>query len=168
MIEFRKRITPSNAPGGYGTITRKGYRRISIDGRQWMEHVLVWEHYNGSVPVGMQVHHINENKLDNRIENLSLVDTLTHKRIHSGCELRDGEWFKPCGNCGTVYPITNYYERRDGVSSWCKPCCVENAIFNKRRRRGRLDTRGVSLPMSLTRLLHWNHAVASCRAPAHV
>ena len=41
---------------------------------------------------GHQIHHKDGNKLNNNISNLELVDTLTHKRIHSGCELRNGEW----------------------------------------------------------------------------
>lgn len=161
MIEFRKRIMPSKAPGGYGTVTRKGYRRISIDGKQRMEHVLVWEHHNGPVPVGMQVHHVNENKLDNRIENLALVDTLTHKRIHSGCTLTNGEWQKPCRNCGIVRPVSEYYERKDGISPWCKPCAIENAVKNKRLRKSR---KTMQHPWS--RVARWNAAVLRYRAAA--
>lgn len=36
-------------------------------------HRLVWEAFNGPIPKGMQVNHINENKSDNRLENLNLM-----------------------------------------------------------------------------------------------
>ncbi len=36
-------------------------------------HILVWEAFKGPIPKGMQVNHINENKLDNRLENLNLM-----------------------------------------------------------------------------------------------
>ena len=36
-------------------------------------HRIVWEAFNGPIPEGMQVNHINEDKLDNRLENLSLM-----------------------------------------------------------------------------------------------
>ena len=36
-------------------------------------HRLVWETFNGLIPEGMQVNHINENKTDNRLENLNLM-----------------------------------------------------------------------------------------------
>lgn len=36
-------------------------------------HRLVWETFNGSIPEGMQVNHINEDKTDNRLENLNLM-----------------------------------------------------------------------------------------------
>lgn len=133
-MDFRTRPMPSNAPGGYGTITPKGYRRIGVGGKQRMEHVLVWEHARGPVPDGFQVHHRSGNKIDNRLENLELVDALTHKRIHSGCEVRDGEWWKPCRKCGEFLPISQYYSRKDGVSPWCKPCSIRNAVEVKRAR----------------------------------
>lgn len=34
---------------------------------------LVWEAFNGPIPEGMEVNHINEDKTDNRLENLNLM-----------------------------------------------------------------------------------------------
>ena len=45
-------------------------------------HQLVWEETNGTVPEGMCVHHINGDKLDNRLENLTLVDHKQHIHEH--------------------------------------------------------------------------------------
>ena len=118
---------------GTGSITKKGYIRF---GSGEFEHIRVWKKYYGNIPNGMQVHHINKNKQDNRIENLELVDTITHKRLHSGCELRDGEWWKPCRKCGEFKRVeTDYYKRQSGISPWCKQCCISNAIENKKRRK---------------------------------
>lgn len=39
-------------------------------------HKLVWLAFNGKVPEGYEINHINEDKTDNRLENLNL---LTHK-----------------------------------------------------------------------------------------
>jgi len=36
-------------------------------------HRLVWEAFNGPIPKGMQINHLNEDKTDNRLENLSLM-----------------------------------------------------------------------------------------------
>lgn len=36
-------------------------------------HRLVWEAFNGPIPEGMDVNHINEDKTDNRLENLNLM-----------------------------------------------------------------------------------------------
>jgi hypothetical protein len=117
---------------GTGGITKKGYIRINTK----MAHRNVWEAHYSTVPEGFCIHHINGDKQDNRIENLTILDFLTHKRIHSGCKIIDGEWWKPCRKCGELKKVaTNYYKRKSGISPWCKSCCITNAVNNKRKRR---------------------------------
>ena len=119
-------------------MTSKGYRVIMCPAQKRfrMEHIVVWETAHGPLPDGMQVHHINEDKLDNRIENLQALSPLDHRRTHSGCEMRDGEWWKPCCKCKTFYHIDHYYKRGvHGVSPWCRQCCIKNAIETKRVRK---------------------------------
>jgi hypothetical protein len=118
-------------------ITAKGYSRIydPATKRLRMEHDLIWERAHGPIPAGFAVHHINHDKLDNRIENLESLDPLTHKRHHSGCARREGVWWKPCRKCGTVKPVTEYYAQRVWISPWCKSCQIENAVRTKRLRR---------------------------------
>lgn len=122
---------------GYGYITSKGYHRVwdTKEKRYRLEHNIVWEEHNGEIPDGMQVHHIDHNKLNNDISNLKLVDSLTHKRIHSGCVEKDNILYKPCRKCNELKPIDDYYKRKTGISPWCKQCCVKNAVENKKRRK---------------------------------
>jgi HNH endonuclease len=123
-------------------ITPKGYRRISVNGRLWLEHVLVWERTHGrSVPAGHDVHHVDGDKLNNDPSNLLLLTKLEHKRIHSGCVLVDGVWWKPCKYCGRTLPVTeeHWYFHPDGYPHYgrCRPCQIRRAVEGKRARRAR-------------------------------
>src|SRR6516225_3122763 len=117
--------------------TRKGYRRNNVTGM--FEHIEVWERHNGPVPDGYQIHHRNENKLDNRIENLAALTPTEHKRLHSGCELRAGIWFKPCRLCDQFKPIDNktWYHSREGWPLYgrCRPCHIAKVVAEKRLRQ---------------------------------
>jgi hypothetical protein len=135
--EHNTRGKKSTNEFGYGYITSKGYHRVwdTKQKRYRLEHNIIWEQYYGEIPKGMQVHHIDHNKLNNDISNLKLVDSLTHKRIHSGCVGKNGVLYKPCRKCNELKPIDDYYKRKVGISPWCKECCVKNAVENKKRRK---------------------------------
>ena len=132
----------SSAPGGYGTVSAKGYRRVMCPDqhRYRMEHVLVWEAANGRpVPAGHCIHHRNEEKLDNRIENLEAVTHLDHKRMHSPNYRRDaaGEWEKRCPDCEVwMLPTREHFHFQKGYPlPRCKPCWVRRVVREKQERR---------------------------------
>jgi hypothetical protein len=54
-----------------------GYCHVGFNGKMILHHVVIWILSTGKdVPAGMEIDHINGNKIDNRIENLRLV---THR-----------------------------------------------------------------------------------------
>lgn len=46
-------------------------------------HIAVWEYHNGDIPKRYHVHHIDENKTNNQIENLCLMPASIHRSFHS-------------------------------------------------------------------------------------
>ena len=73
------------------------YKKVRRNGKQYLAHRWVWEQHNGPIPKGMEIHHINSNKSDNRIENLALV---THKENCNKSDL----W----GNGYAYYPLNRH------------------------------------------------------------
>ena len=50
------------------------------DGDRGLMHRYVWEYFNGNIPKGYDLHHINHDKTDNRIENLEIYSKSEHAR----------------------------------------------------------------------------------------
>ena len=46
-------------------------------------HVYVWQKEVGNIPEGYEIHHINRDKSDNRIENLRLMKNSEHRKLHA-------------------------------------------------------------------------------------
>jgi hypothetical protein len=63
-------------------IDEKGYAKKSVNNKHIRLHRLIWEQYNCKIPEGYDIHHINGNKLDNRIENLQMIRHNEHTRLH--------------------------------------------------------------------------------------
>lgn len=57
-----------------------GYYRNAKTGERL--HRYVWRFYNGEIPDGYEVHHIDGNKSNNDISNLQLLELHEHKKLH--------------------------------------------------------------------------------------
>lgn len=71
-------------------IGKRGYNEIYIPGMGWKKyHQYIWEHEYGKIPDGFVLHHINFNKLDNRLENLQLLPKREHLKLHDKIRKRN-------------------------------------------------------------------------------
>lgn len=71
-------------------ISKRGYWIISVPERGNLnEHQYVWEKNYGKIPNDWVIHHINHNKLDNRIENLQIMPSKEHAKLHDRLRKRN-------------------------------------------------------------------------------
>ena len=110
-----------------------GYPSIFVSGKNIQLHRYVWEKYNGEIPKGYYIHHIDGNKSNYNIENLSMETPSDHLKIHAGWIRNENkEWIlKPCKHCKELLPLDKYYPRK-GLTplNICKKCSSE---INKER-----------------------------------
>lgn len=85
-----------------------------------LEHRLVMEAALGRYLTEDEVvHHINEDTLDNRIENLRLMSRAEHARLHYGSSLQPHAYIRPpairlsrvCERCGCLFEVVGKKER---------------------------------------------------------
>ena len=74
-----------------GNITKYGYIQVKlkcIDGkdRMFLWHRVIWTFFNGTIPEGMQVNHIDENKENNTLSNLNLMTAKENTNWGTGRE----------------------------------------------------------------------------------
>lgn len=125
---------------------RKGYKHIALskDGKikTVKVHRLVYETFNGKIPEGMQVNHINEIKTDNRLENLNLMTPKENINWGTGIKRRsekliNGKCSKPILQINQTtneviaeFPSIHQVERDLGFSvSHIRACCNNRPHF---------------------------------------
>lgn len=83
-------------------------------------HRAVWEYYNGAIPVGYEIHHIDHDKGNNDISNLCMMTAEAHRKLHAD-ELTEEQKEKLRQNLiDTAIPkATEWHKSADG-RNWHK------------------------------------------------
>ena len=63
-------------------------------GKRKRMHVYVWEYFNGKVPRGCHIHHIDGDKSNNVIENLQILNASDHEKMHAESETEKQKYWK--------------------------------------------------------------------------
>ncbi|EPP2736425.1 HNH endonuclease [Escherichia coli] len=72
---YWKDVSPRHVAGEMvGFVSDNWYMKLSLDGDVYYVHRVIWEMFNGPIPDGGIIDHINHNIWDCRIENLRLTD----------------------------------------------------------------------------------------------
>jgi len=99
---------------------QKGYVRNQTAKGQCLQHRIVWETFNGEIPDGYEVDHINNVREDNRLCNLQLLTRLDNMRkAHKGRPKSSEQRAKmSLSQLGKKHPWTSEYNRTRPV---CRP-----------------------------------------------
>lgn len=93
-------------------------------------HRAVWSYYNGEIPDGYHIHHIDGNKANNAVENLQCLTATEHSQLHNppkrGTRLVKKMFV--CQNCGREYEAFDA-----GVNRFCSADCRTQYEENQAR-----------------------------------
>jgi hypothetical protein len=110
------------------------YPGIKYRGRYIYEHHLVWWRNTGELVTGsMLIHHRNEQKRDNRFENLEKKDKAVHASEHTRKRVGPRKMLTlECAWCGKDFQIaaSDWPSRSKYVNNHCsRSCSVKNQMF---------------------------------------
>lgn len=122
--------------GGYELVVApKDYPGKKYRGRYCYEHHLVWWENTGTIPKHDEViHHVNENKRENRFENLEKKKRTDHDHYHGSRRKRQIVTIK-CPSCGTVFEREarqTHLKKPANLITLCSRSCI-GTFFHKKR-----------------------------------
>lgn len=107
-------------------------------------HRKVWLYHFGKIPKGLCIHHIDENKENNQIDNLSLMTKKKHTNLHlfgkpkqlsEKCLLEAAKWHK--SKEGKEWHKEHYEENKDNLHKDHKRYCMncDKRILSRRKNQ---------------------------------
>ncbi len=88
---------------------------ISTDYPRIRAHQWIWIKIHGLIPKGYHIHHKNEDKSDNRIENLELIERSRHLSHHMNDPIRKQ---KSRENADKIRPLTKEWHKSEEGRAW--------------------------------------------------
>lgn len=120
-VRFRE-----ETPGGYYTHSGTKYNTRM--------HRYVWEYYNGTIPDGYEVHHIDGDKSNNDISNLCLMTVHEHKKYHSENLSEEERERRRQNMCDNALPAACEWHKSEKGRDWHSKHAKqqhENGVFTK-------------------------------------
>ena len=121
-----KVISPKGKQVGWNS---NGYQAFTCEQKTVYIHRAVWEAFNGKIPADKEIDHINNNRNDNRLENLQLMTREDNvKKSHNSLDVnqvakiremaKQGFTYREIGNevgtsASTAYLVASYKSYRN-------------------------------------------------------
>lgn len=83
-------------------------------------HRAVWEYYNGEIPNGFDIHHIDHDKSNNDISNLALLKRSEHQKVHATESTEESKEKKRTNLAVNARPLANKWHRSENGREWHK------------------------------------------------
>jgi hypothetical protein len=132
ILYSRFHTSKYKAGDSVGCVGPSGYVEVGHNGKLHRAHRVIWEMFNGKIPFGMLIDHINGIRSDNRIENLRTVTNAENSRnsrlrrksrtgIHGVNERTDGKYQAHIGSGHGRLEYLGYY------SDFFDACCARKS-----------------------------------------
>lgn len=130
MVEYTKEIKLCAPNNGYLCFMDKTHPLAHLTGRVYLHRHLASIYLGRWLNTDEQVHHINEDILDNSEENLLVCTIQEHNAIHKGL------------NGSAICPICNSsFNKTHATQKFCsRKCTISGSIINKEITKDLLDT----------------------------
>ncbi len=102
---------------GYMLIYRPSHPCAMYHGYVYEHRLVVEEKIGRFLKIDEEVHHKDDDRLNNHPDNLEIVSEKDHQRLHKGWKKIDGQWFKTCGSCKRGLRVEGNFYR---LSTWDK------------------------------------------------
>ena len=99
------------------------YLRIRLDGKGYLFHRIVWIYMNGEIPEGMNIDHIDNDPLNNRIDNLRLAthhENMWNRPHARGYRFKDGSYQVSLVHKGEYMYLGSYKTKEEAKSVYKK------------------------------------------------
>lgn len=123
----------------YCNKTELYFQASTTEGREVI-HRYVWTKYNGPIPQGFVIHHIDGNKLNNKLDNLQMMTAKEHLALHKKERISNGYKSRKnsknlvkCNETNMTYNTIREASQATGIS----PICIHYAISEKRKTAGK-------------------------------
>lgn len=117
------------AGGRVGSLNGDGYLCFNYKRKSHKVHRVIWEMHNGPIPKGMQVDHIDHNRVNNLLSNFRLVDSKTNsrnqkKRVTNSSGVtgvywhkRDSIWYAAISDGTRLVSLGTFAEKQDTIDA---------------------------------------------------
>lgn len=83
-------------------------------------HRYVWEYYNGKIPEGFEIHHIDRDKSNNEISNLEMLSKAEHKAEHVSNSRKLGLLNVESGHLDEIRILASKWHQSEKGRKWHK------------------------------------------------